>query len=220
MNWTAQVDNYCERLEPGLWAEPLNAITNLAFIIGALWLWPRVKGDLGAQALTISLFSIGIASGLFHTIAQSWAGAADSISILIYILIYIYLGTNRMLGLSKTWAIAAIPLFFPFAAATGYVIFQLAGPLNGSVAYLPVLLLIAIFAFLTRQKPAISKGLWIGVGLLAISLTFRSIDMSLCGRFPIGTHILWHIFNGLMLTHMTYIMARHAPPLARAGAQG
>jgi len=220
MNWTAQVDNYCERLEPGLWAEPLNAITNLAFIIGAIWLWPRVKGDPGAQALTISLFSIGIASGLFHTIAQSWAGAADSISILIYILIYIYLATNRMLGLSKTWAIAAIPLFFPFAAATGHIIFQLAGPLNGSVAYLPVLLLIAIFAIITRQKHAISKGLWIGVGLLTISLTFRSIDMSLCDGFPIGTHIFWHIFNGLMLTHMTYVMARHAPPLARAGAQG
>jgi hypothetical protein len=25
------IDAYCERLGPGLWAEPLNALTNLAF---------------------------------------------------------------------------------------------------------------------------------------------------------------------------------------------
>lgn len=32
------IDIYCERIEPGLWAEPLNAITNLAFIIAAFLL--------------------------------------------------------------------------------------------------------------------------------------------------------------------------------------
>jgi hypothetical protein len=30
------IDAYCERLGPGLWAEPLNALTNLAFIVAAL----------------------------------------------------------------------------------------------------------------------------------------------------------------------------------------
>lgn len=220
MDWTAAVDNYCERLEPGLWAEPWNAVTNLAFILGALWLWPQVKGDRGAQALTISLFSIGLASGLFHTHAQSWTRAADSISILIFILIYLYLATSRMLHLSKLWSYASIPLFFPFAAVTAYVVVNLVGPLNGSVAYLPVLFLIAGFAIATRRKPAISRGLWIGVGLLAASLIFRSIDHAFCPNFPTGTHLFWHILNAIMLTHMTRLMTRHAPPLASKQSGG
>lgn len=224
MDLTADVDAYCERLEPGLWAEPINAVTNLAFIFGAIWLWPRVKGDFGAQALAISLFSIGIASGLFHTYAQSWAGAADSLSILIYILIYLYLATQRMLGYSRAIAIASVILFFPYAIATGFGIFVVFGPLNGSVGYLPVLILIAGYAIATRTKPSISRGLWIGVALLAISLFLRSIDEAICTSFPIGTHFFWHILNGIMLTHLALVMARDAPmrspPLARAPEQG
>lgn len=31
------VDLYCERTEPELWAEPANALTNLAFVAAGLW---------------------------------------------------------------------------------------------------------------------------------------------------------------------------------------
>jgi hypothetical protein len=40
MNWTQAVDIYCERLGPGLWAEPLNAVTNVAFFVAAWLAWP------------------------------------------------------------------------------------------------------------------------------------------------------------------------------------
>lgn len=33
--WTAPLDDYCERLGIGLWAEPLNASSNAAFLIAA-----------------------------------------------------------------------------------------------------------------------------------------------------------------------------------------
>ena len=41
MAWTDPIDAYCERLGPGFWAEPLNAWTNLAFLLAAL-LAPRL----------------------------------------------------------------------------------------------------------------------------------------------------------------------------------
>ncbi|MEP1931714.1 MAG: hypothetical protein ABJJ37_10590 [Roseibium sp.] len=31
-----QVNNYCERLSPEFWSEPLNAVTNVAFIVAAV----------------------------------------------------------------------------------------------------------------------------------------------------------------------------------------
>lgn len=36
MNWTAYIDSYCERLLPGFWDEPLNAVSNLAFWLAAM----------------------------------------------------------------------------------------------------------------------------------------------------------------------------------------
>ena len=36
MDWTRQIDNYCERLSPDFWAEPWNAVTNAFFILAAV----------------------------------------------------------------------------------------------------------------------------------------------------------------------------------------
>ena len=41
------IDIYCERVGPGLWAEPVNALTNLSFLAAAafvLALLPRLRG--------------------------------------------------------------------------------------------------------------------------------------------------------------------------------
>ena len=80
MDWNAQVDGYCERLAPGLWAEPWNAVTNLAFVLAAIWVWRR-GGDVPVRVLAAILFVIGIGSGLFHTFATRWAGVADVLPI-------------------------------------------------------------------------------------------------------------------------------------------
>ena len=83
-----------------------------------------------------------------------------------------------------------------------------------SAGYLSVPLLIAIYAWLTRARPALSRGLAIGAGLLMVSLTFRSLDMPACDALPLGTHFLWHILNAIMLGWMIELYRRHrlAPP--------
>lgn len=35
---------YCERTGSEFWAEPLNALTNGAFLLAAWWLIPRLRG--------------------------------------------------------------------------------------------------------------------------------------------------------------------------------
>ena len=44
MDWTAQIDGYCERLDGAFWAEPLNAWTNLAFLLAAWVMARRLRG--------------------------------------------------------------------------------------------------------------------------------------------------------------------------------
>lgn len=208
MEWSAQVDGYCERLGPGFWAEPVNALTNLAFIVAAIWAWRRGEGLVPARVLAAILFAIGVGSGLFHTLATRWAGVADVVPILIYILTYIYLANKHFWGLSRTWSGVGTALFFPYAAAT-VPLFAMVPGLGGSAGYAPVPLLIFAYAVALRHRlPEVAKGLAIGAGILVLSILFRALDMGVCTGWPLGTHFMWHILNAVMLGWMIEVLQR------------
>ena len=62
MNWAESIDLYCERTDASFGSEPLNALTNLAFVAAALWLVRRYgrtapRDACGLIALTALLFS-------------------------------------------------------------------------------------------------------------------------------------------------------------------
>ena len=209
MDWTRQIDGYCERLGPDYWAEPVNALTNLAFVIAAAIMWPRVRGLPLAQALCVVLAVIGVGSWLFHTHATAWAALADVLPILIYILVYIYAANRAYWGLRPLPALGLTALFLPYAAATAPLFGMIPG-LGSSAGYAPVPLLIAIYALLLRHRlPQVARGLAIGAGLLIASLIFRTIDEPLCGVVPFGTHFMWHILNATMLGWMIAVYRRH-----------
>ena len=102
-------------------------------------------------------------------------------------------------------------MYVPYAWAVGGIIESSFGPLNGSVGYVPTLLLIAGYgvALLRRNREA-AHGLLIGAGILAASLFFRSIDQVVCSSIPLGTHFLWHLLNGIMLGWMIMVVSRKA----------
>lgn len=210
MDWTESVDGYCERLGPGLWAEPLNALTNLAFIAAALWVWPRVKGMPTGHVLAALLFVIGVGSGLFHTLANRWSGLADTLPILLFILAYIFAATRDFLDRPGWQAGLVTVAFLPLAALTAPLFARL--PLYGaSAGYMPVPVLIAVYAVILRRRaPGTARGLAFGAALLLLSLTFRSLDMPLCAATGgLGTHTMWHLLNAVMLGWMIEVWRRH-----------
>lgn len=211
MEWTREIDGYCERLDPGYWAEPINAVTNAAFLIAAFVMWRRVKGQGMPLAMLLVLILAGIGAGsyLFHTHAQVWAAIADVTPILLYILVYIFAINRDVWGMKAGIAFVLTVCFIPYAAAT-IPIFQLVPGLGDSAAYAPVPLLILIYAYLLRRTfPETAKGLAIGAAILVASITFRSLDEPICTLVPIGTHFLWHILNGVMLGWMIEVYRRH-----------
>ncbi|MEO0999573.1 MAG: hypothetical protein AAFW69_03040 [Pseudomonadota bacterium] len=226
-----QIDIYCERLGPGFWAEPLNAISNIAFLIGAavalrLWIRERAaagRGDAGTLALILILTAIGIGSFLFHTFATAWSATADVVPILIYILVYLYLASVRFLGLPWWGGVLILVAFIPASGVIAQGIVAALGSLNGSETYLPTLLAIIVFGLiLLPRKPVTAQGLLIGAAILAASITLRTLDDqngALCAAFPPGVHYFWHILNGTMLAWMIWVMLRHAR-LAREGRPG
>ena len=108
------IDIYCERLDIGIWAEPINAVTNVAFILASIFMWLRCKNLVEGRILSFLLFSIGCGSFLFHTFAQTWAAILDVAAILIFILTYIFLANRSFLAWSKMVSLIGVILFFPY----------------------------------------------------------------------------------------------------------
>jgi hypothetical protein len=206
-----QIDGYCERVDPSYWAEPVNAVTNAAFLIAAFVMWRRVRGQ-GiplATALCGLLGAIGVGSYLFHTHGQVWAAIADVVPIVLFSLTYIYAANRDFWGLRPVVAGIGALGYLPYSALLTPVFAAL--PFFGvSSFYWPLPVLILAYAIgLRTRAPATARGLAIGAGLLCVSLTFRSLDMTVCDTIPLGTHFLWHILNGILLGWMIEVYRRH-----------
>jgi hypothetical protein len=221
MDLTRQIGGYCERLGPGLWAEPLNAVTNLAFLLAAWAAWRMIRRDpVGiAHVLTAILALIGIGSGLFHTFATTGTAMADTLPILLFILVYVFAASRDFLGWPASLSGVAVLGVFPWVGGVTWAILQIAPGLGGSAAYASVDLLIWLYAgLLARRDPAVACNLAIGAAILAVSITARALDEPLCGINPIGTHFLWHILNATMLLWMIRTWRVHH--LAKVGLGG
>lgn len=209
MEWTRVIDGYCERTDPGYWAEPVNAITNLGFVVVAVVMWRRSGGDRLARALCGLLGLIGIGSYLFHTHAQVWAAIADTTPIALFILLWTYAANRRFWGLSRAGAVVLAALFVPYVIVT-VPVFNRLPLLEVSAGYWPVPVMIAIYAVLLRGRlPEVARGMAIGGAILVVSLGFRTADMIVCSVLPLGTHFVWHVMNAIMLGWMIEVVGRH-----------
>ncbi|WP_377848279.1 ceramidase domain-containing protein [Bosea sp. UC22_33] len=205
---------YCERIDDGFWAEPLNAMTNAAFLaaaVAAFWLWRRQTGRERVILVLIGLvFAIGIGSFLFHTIPNRWTLLADVVPIQFFAFGYFAFALKRFLGLPGAITAFATLVFLGLAlglSAAGRAVLPvgMAGS-AGYAAFLPGLIGVALA--LTRRPALRHQGqlLALAAGAFAVSLTMRSIDNALCGSLPLGTHWLWHLLNASVL----YLLLRAA----------
>lgn len=220
MGWFEAVDGYCERLGPGYWAEPLNAVTNAAFLIAAALVWRRTRGLALARWLAVVLAVIGVGSWLFHTHANRLTGLMDVLPILVFIVSYVFAASRDFLGL-KGWQAGLVAAgFVPYAAAT-VPLWSLIPGLGSSAGYMPVPVLILFFAWLMRGKaPGTARGLVIGAGILCLSLLMRTLDGPLCDAVPFGTHFVWHILNAVMLGWMIEVYVRHVTRMSHSATSG
>ncbi len=209
-DWGAAVDIYCERLGPGFWAEPVNALTNLAFLAAAAWGW-RLAGKRGARSPAVALIAalaalVGLGSFLFHTFATRWAGLADVAPIGVFCLAYLFVGLRRFFGLSPL-QVAGL------AVAAGALLWVTPGLLppwlRGSAMYLPALaaLVLTAVALAAARHPAFVPVAAATVTLVA-SLGFRIADPLVCGALPLGTHFLWHLLNGVVFALLLDALTR------------
>lgn len=197
------VDHYCERTSAAFDAEPINALTNLAFLIGALVAWRLAQGRPGRQdrlitAMIMTMALVGLGSMLFHTVATRWAEWGDVIPILVFMLLYLWFVLTAWFGW-PVWLKA--PALAGFFAITFYLEAAVPGTvLWGGTLYLPTVVLLVVIGIALHGRNAAAAGIvWAATAVFLASFTARTLDDSLCTIVPQGTHFLWHLLNALVL---------------------
>lgn len=195
------IDIYCERLGPGFWAAPLNALTNLSFFIAAFLAYrlARDKNLLRPESglLILLMAMIGTGSFLFHTFATGWAQLADVLPILLYQIAFIVVYTREVISRRKHITLGMLGLFFTLIYGVGHLPPDM---LNGSLSYAPAILMLGLLSVFHYMKSKQEKGLlFMAAAVFGVSLTLRSVDMALCPAFHMGTHFFWHMLNGVVL---------------------
>jgi hypothetical protein len=225
MDLTQPVDLYCERLGPGLWAEPFNAVSNAAFFLSALFVARGMarqpqKSPAALRLLPLLIAVIGVGSILFHTLAVRWTEWADVLCIAVFIHYFVVCFLHYCAGLRWTTALLGIPGFMLFGRVVTLPF--AARAFNGSVDYFPALAGILSMGLYAALR---GRGAWFYFGaaaILALSLTLRTGDRAWCQVFPLGTHWLWHCLNAVTLALATSGLLRStldARPAPEANTQ-
>ncbi len=192
------IDIYCERTGSGLFAEPLNAITNVFFLLAA-WRCARLAraaGRTDGLVLAFILFAIGVGSGLFHTFATSWAQLLDVSPILIFQVVYLWLYLRRVAVRRVASTSVGLALFLTALFGSA----QYPELLNGSLSYAPAaaaLILLGTYHY-TARKPN-PASILAASAIFLVSLSARTVDELLCAHWPLGTHFIWHTLNAVVL---------------------
>jgi hypothetical protein len=215
VDWTRYVDAYCERTAPGFWAEPVNALTNVAFLLAAALLARELRGLRVAGNAPVSLWllvalmvAIGIGSFLVHTYATAWAEMTDVVPIYLFMLTYAASFARWIAGLRWRWAWLGAPAFVLWVLLVRQIV-----PVGmfGVGGYFPALLALAAFAlWCAWHADPLWRGFALTAAIFAVSLTLRQSDQALCAVWPLGTHFGWHLLNAVTLYVATATLLRAA----------
>jgi hypothetical protein len=211
------VNIYCERTGTDINSEPVNAVTNAAFLIAAWSAWrlqsnlPNPNANGLIRALTVFMAIVGLGSFLFHTVATRWAEWGDVIPILVFMLLYLWLVLTCFFAWSFVLKFIALSLFFAVTFYLEAVVPSMI--LWGGALYVPALLVLAaISAALIRRQSAAGRAMLSATGVFLLSLTARTLDAPICMAFPLGTHFLWHILNAILLFLLVRVAILYAVP--------
>jgi hypothetical protein len=214
------LDAYCERAgHVGGFAEPLNLVTNLFFIVAAilsmrgLMRRPSKEKCADLWILALFMFAIGIGSGLWHWQPSGATLLMDVLPITLFINLYIISALRRLFDL--LWLKVAMWWAISFGLGIVGQVMLPPGLLNGTIMYIPTYLTLAAMTLALRGgNPQAAKVFAIALGVWTLSLVFRTIDMEICPSLAFGTHFLWHTLNAWVLWRLLKVLidrAGHKP---------
>lgn len=199
-NLLDSVDLVCERTHDGIWAEPLNAISSLAYCGVAIIIWlvarAHVKEDRSFAGLLVLMFIVGVASLSDHTVSVYVAHLFNEGATAVFIVAYATYACRRLLEIGWTHtAIVVLSLSGLGILSSAWTYSIGTGGVGG---YVPICVFVLYLAWALRSAQT-RRYLLTGSAAFACALAFRTSDLVVCPHFPAGTHFLWHLSNDIVL---------------------
>jgi hypothetical protein len=211
----------CERDHGGMFAEPFNVLSSFAFLFVAVAIYRHYHRHEDIQrhwiwdihALTFITFMIGINSIIFHAFPNPITELADTITIVLFIILYFW---SVLFRIGRTTFFQALICFVAFVGFSHILVHQFPRALNDSIGYLSsmiALIMIAVHLHL-KARPSSSHFLFAAI-IGVVSLSCRVIDRELCDILPMGTHFLWHTLNATLIYILLKQLVRNVNRVAR-----
>ncbi|MFM2421984.1 MAG: hypothetical protein RL291_514 [Pseudomonadota bacterium] len=211
---------YCERslssTPHALWAEPLNVLSNGAYVAVGVWALLRFGDLVAVRALAILAVVVGIGSTAFHVFATRWAMIADVVPIVAFVVVAWWFEARHwptvqrrrtlvilcavaasLIGASST-ACRLAPLDFNSLS-------RLPAPcLGGGLLYGAAIAAVGIAALNARHLENVARWLWSATAILTASLLARALDPYVCpllsvAHINVTAHVAWHLGTALAM---------------------
>ena len=205
---------YCERTNDQIFNEPVNAISNIFFIIVSLSLIKILRKNQSSKIYYIQpilIFFIGIGSFLFHLKPNIITLYSDVIPIFLFSLSFIFLFNRDVININYFNNALLFLLFFVlFLFITPKLNYDI---LNGSEFYFANYFFLTMYTlWLYLKKSDFFQLLLLGFIFFNLSILLRSLDNHICEYFSIGTHFLWHFLNAYLLKILTLVNCKIKQP--------
>lgn len=197
--------NYCEQPIINGYLQPFNTISNLFFIMVAIFLYYFYKSnkikDVKSKLFLYLIVLIGIGSFLWHLRENSITYFSDAIPVILFFIAYIYFLILHLIKSKRTRIyviviysilITLLWIILRFAIKDSIII------MNEAYGYFLVLLsFIIILIYTYIKKRHIFRKIMVFFLLFLSAFVFRQIDLLVCPYFIFGTHFIWHFFTAI-----------------------
>ena len=198
--------NYCELPVFGSYFEPLNTISNLFFIISAIFLYYFYKKnnikDVKSKIFLFLVILISLGSFLWHLNESDITFFLDVIPVTLFFIIYLYFlifniiknNKNRIyVLLISSVSIVLLWIIFRSFFKESFIVINEA---YGYVLTLFLFMILLVYSYI--KKKDIFKKIVIVFLLFLSAYIFRQADLFICPYFVFGTHFIWHIINAFV----------------------
>jgi hypothetical protein len=196
----------CERLGPGLFAQPVNTISGLVFLLVGVWIVVRSRRTV-EHRVELAVFGLAVASNavggvLFHGLQTSGAGWVHDECILSVLLFIVVFDVARFLARSTAWTMAtyavslagvgAVLAWVPFATDALSGVLGVAAGAGEIVEYRHELPIIRAEGLTARR--AARLGVLVALALGATAFFVGRTDGWLCSPGSVFQwHAVWHV---------------------------
>ena len=208
----ASLGLYCERVALGVWQEPFNTFSALAFVcaglLGLRLCFGSAKGDSLRVFIALCTLVIGVVSFIFHMHGTRLSLIYDIAPIILFDVLVTWVILARGLKM----AAGATLVMTTFVVVTSLALPPLGNHLGFAFSGIEhagfVFWLLLLSLVLMAHGEIASGGTLLLAGIILVfALFFKSIDIPQCAQYAHGTHWVWHMFNALA----SYLIIRGVP---------